>query len=61
MADFHAKYGDVIRLAPNELSFGCEEAWRDIYMHRPGHKETKKDARWYLGQLCIAVTFENEH
>ncbi|KAF1992814.1 putative RNA polymerase II mediator complex component Srb8 [Amniculicola lignicola CBS 123094] len=48
MADFHAKYGDVVRLAPNELSFGCEEAWRDIYMYRPGHKETKKDARWYL-------------
>lgn len=27
----HAKYGEVVRVAPNELSFVCEEAWERIY------------------------------
>ncbi|KAF2710683.1 putative RNA polymerase II mediator complex component Srb8 [Pleomassaria siparia CBS 279.74] len=31
MLKMHEKYGDVIRLAPNEISFGVEEAWKDIY------------------------------
>ena len=29
--DVHQKYGDVVRVAPNELSFGTPEAIRDIY------------------------------
>ncbi|KAF2864896.1 cytochrome P450 [Massariosphaeria phaeospora] len=48
MLGFHLKYGDIVRLAPNELSFAVEEGWRDIYMHRPGHKETQKDKVWYI-------------
>lgn len=50
MLKMHGKYGEVIRLGPNELSFATEEGWRDIYMHRPGHKETKKDPIWYMGE-----------
>ncbi|RAL16419.1 cytochrome P450 [Aspergillus homomorphus CBS 101889] len=30
--DFHARYGDVIRVAPDELSFVDPRAWRDIYL-----------------------------
>lgn len=52
MLNFHEKYGSVVRLGPNELSFAVEEAWKDIYMHRPGHKETKKDPIWYMGKYC---------
>jgi len=38
----HAKYGDVVRVHPNELSFNCEEAWRDIYSIRPGRAPITK-------------------
>ncbi|MCJ1405111.1 hypothetical protein MMC11_008337 [Xylographa trunciseda] len=34
----HEQYGDIVRLAPNELSFAKEEAWNDLFLHRPGHK-----------------------
>jgi hypothetical protein len=30
----HAKYGEVVRIAPNELSLITETAWKDIYMYR---------------------------
>lgn len=32
----HAKYGDVVRTAPNELSFTDPTAWDDIYSNRDG-------------------------
>ncbi|POS72720.1 isotrichodermin C-15 hydroxylase [Diaporthe helianthi] len=32
----HEKYGPVVRVAPDELSFIEPEAWKDIYGHRPG-------------------------
>ncbi|EKG11555.1 Cytochrome P450 [Macrophomina phaseolina MS6] len=30
----HDKYGPVVRLAPNQLSFTSVDAWRDIYGHK---------------------------
>ena len=30
----HEKYGEVVRIGPNELSFITETAWKDIYMYR---------------------------
>jgi cytochrome P450 len=35
---FHARYGPVVRIAPNHLSFTDPAAWRDIYgpLPRPG-------------------------
>ncbi|KAE8356480.1 cytochrome P450 [Aspergillus coremiiformis] len=35
MRDLHQRYGEVIRFAPDEVSFITEQAWRDIYDHRP--------------------------
>lgn len=32
-----------MRIAPNELSFDEERAWKDIYGSRPGHKNFHKD------------------
>lgn len=32
----HAKYGEVVRISPDELSFIGASAWKDIYMARPG-------------------------
>lgn len=42
--DMHARYGPVVRIAPAELSFIDEQAWKDIY----GHKATThKDQTFY--------------
>lgn len=43
----HQKYGDVIRIAPNELSYTDPEAWNDIYGHRVGKPELMKDPLFY--------------
>ena len=34
MEKWHGKYGDVVRIAPNRLSFIGDSAWKDIYMHK---------------------------
>lgn len=33
--DVHAKYGSIVRIAPNELSTISPQAWKDIYQSRP--------------------------
>ncbi|KAF2101263.1 cytochrome P450 monooxygenase [Rhizodiscina lignyota] len=38
----HAKYGQVVRIKPNQLSFIGENCWKDIYMHRQGHPQMAK-------------------
>lgn len=38
--DLHLKYGEVVRIGENELSFIQPEAWKDIYGH--GHTELPK-------------------
>ncbi|KAL2044387.1 hypothetical protein N7G274_003092 [Stereocaulon virgatum] len=44
---FHDRYGAIVRLAPNELSFIDAQAWQDIYGHRKrGHKEMTKNPIW---------------
>ncbi|KAL4861622.1 hypothetical protein BDV12DRAFT_203822 [Aspergillus spectabilis] len=42
----HKKYGEVIRLAPDELSYVQSTAWKEIYGHRaPGDLEFPKDPK----------------
>ncbi|KAI1325887.1 benzoate 4-monooxygenase cytochrome P450 [Xylariaceae sp. FL0255] len=36
--ELHLKYGPVVRLAPNELSFNSAASWKDIYGTRPNHQ-----------------------
>ncbi|KAM3415335.1 hypothetical protein BST61_g8864 [Cercospora zeina] len=48
----HRKYGSVVRISPNELSFTSgDTAWTDIYGLRTGklkgHLNTQKDPIWY--------------
>ncbi|KAG0154582.1 hypothetical protein PDIDSM_150 [Penicillium digitatum] len=44
----HAKYGDVVRVAPDELSYAAGEAWKEIYGHATaGKPTTEKDPRFY--------------
>ncbi|KAI2632218.1 cytochrome P450 [Hypoxylon sp. NC1633] len=37
----HDKYGPVVRIAPDELSFIESEAWKDIYGHHSGYEMVK--------------------
>jgi hypothetical protein len=54
MLELHERYGDVVRLAPDELSYANEEAWREVYGYRSGRKEVGKevvkDGVWYMGE-----------
>ncbi|KAL5353083.1 hypothetical protein ACLOAV_001113 [Pseudogymnoascus australis] len=43
----HTTYGDVVRIAPDELSFNNPNAWKDIYGHRQGHPPMSKDMAFY--------------
>jgi cytochrome P450 len=43
----HQKYGDVVRIAPDELSYTDPHAWNDIYGHRVGKGELTKDPTFY--------------
>jgi len=36
IAELHAKYGPVVRITPNELSYITEDAWGDIFPKQPG-------------------------
>ncbi len=49
MTSIHEQYGDIVRLAPDELSFAIKEAWQEIYVHRPGHKNFTESETWYKG------------
>ena len=41
--DFHKRYGPVVRVAPDELSFIDPRAWRDIYGAFPNRTQNHKD------------------
>ncbi|KAI3322259.1 cytochrome P450 [Xylariaceae sp. AK1471] len=34
----HEKYGPIVRVAPNEISFNSPQSWNDIYGFRAGHQ-----------------------
>jgi cytochrome P450 len=42
----HQKYGDVVRVAPDELSFATPEALQDIYTNTPGRPAFPKGPFW---------------
>jgi cytochrome P450 len=46
MLDMHKRYGDIVRIAPDELAFSHPEAWKDIMGHRKGGLEMEK-ASWF--------------
>ena len=66
----HAQYGDVVRVAPSEVSFiSGETAWQDVYGFRTGkHKDTGaylKDRAWFPkpvnGVWSIITSDEADH
>ncbi|WYZ39357.1 hypothetical protein EsH8_III_001271 [Colletotrichum jinshuiense] len=47
--EWHEKYGDVVRIAPGELSYTSSQAWQTIYGF-PNKEKTgnfEKDAQWW--------------
>jgi cytochrome P450 len=45
--DIHRQYGGIVRIAPDEISFACPEAWQDIYMNTPGRPAFPKSKLWH--------------
>ena len=41
--ELHRRYGDIVRIAPDELSYTSSQAWKDIYAHHQGRDEFFKD------------------
>lgn len=46
----HRRYGPVVRVAPNEISFAHAQAWDDIFRPRSGHQQFPKDPVWWAKQ-----------
>ncbi|KAI0509177.1 cytochrome P450 [Xylaria bambusicola] len=44
---FHQTYGDIVRTAPNEISFSHVEAWHDICTPTKGHKQLLRNNVWF--------------
>ncbi|OQU98959.1 hypothetical protein CLAIMM_04668 [Cladophialophora immunda] len=44
----HQKYGPVVRLAPNEVSFSTADAWKSIYGFRTGQREGYEKDRHFF-------------
>ncbi|KAI5371354.1 hypothetical protein J4E82_009991 [Alternaria postmessia] len=66
----HDKYGDVVRLAPTEVSFiSGETAWQDIYGFRTGKNKSighyLKDKKWFIapgnGDSSVLIADEAGH
>lgn len=45
--NLHQKYGDIVRIAPDELAFSNAAAWKEIMGHRPGVEEFGKLKNFY--------------
>ncbi|KAF2704712.1 benzoate 4-monooxygenase cytochrome P450 [Pleomassaria siparia CBS 279.74] len=44
---YHNKYGPVVRIAPDELSYSHGAAWKDIYSSRPNHLPLPRNPTWF--------------
>lgn len=58
----HEHYGEVVRIAPDELSFINGDAWKVIYGTRPGHGQKQKDYRFYPPTVedAPSIIFSND-
>ncbi|KAK4187692.1 cytochrome P450 monooxygenase [Podospora australis] len=63
LRDLHEEFGDVIRVAPNRVSFTHPDAWRDVRGHRkPGQLENGKDPIFYaMSQHNILGADREDH
>ncbi|KAF9873289.1 BCL4p [Colletotrichum karsti] len=47
IADAHKRHGEIVRVAPNELSFASVESWKAIYGHPTGGKQIARKGAFY--------------
>ncbi|KAL8823273.1 MAG: hypothetical protein Q9191_006012, partial [Dirinaria sp. TL-2023a] len=60
--DLHHYYrSDVVRIAPDELSFIDPSAWKDLYGHKPGPERFQKDLLLYSGVESIVTAPDADH
>lgn len=61
----HQAYGDVVRIAPNELAYVNPAAWKEIYGYVGGKREIPKDPHFYnnttSGSLSIIAAPGKRH
>ncbi|KAI0381627.1 cytochrome P450 [Hypomontagnella monticulosa] len=61
----HAKYGEVVRIAPNEFSFANQDAWTHIFAKLPGQEQwprhPKRVPQGKNGPQSIMNTSGNYH
>jgi hypothetical protein len=50
MKAFHDRYGDVVRIAPDGLSFTDVRVWKDTYGNHPGHAPFEQNETWFRKQ-----------
>ena len=49
LRELHDRYGEVVRIRPNSLTYRSPQAWKDIYGHRkPGALPFSKDPEFYM-------------
>jgi hypothetical protein len=42
LLELHARYGPVVRFAPDDLSYADARAWKEIHDYKKGRKENPK-------------------
>ncbi|KAH6660272.1 cytochrome P450 [Truncatella angustata] len=64
MVALHKQYGEIVRVAPDELAFANSAAWNDIQGHRTkGQLEMEKSAKFYRpikGMTTDIITADRE-
>lgn len=66
LKEFHSRYGSVVRIAPNELSYADPKAWEDIYSGRSGNRLFLRNPTWFKKDdanepQSIMSYFEEDH
>lgn len=63
LLELHQQYGDVVHVAPNELSFSGPDVWNDIMGHRrKGQGENGKDpVFWERSPQAIVGANREDH
>ncbi|PVI03021.1 putative benzoate 4-monooxygenase cytochrome P450 [Periconia macrospinosa] len=57
----HDRYGSVVRISPNALSFNTAQAWKDIYGLKKDRTELAKDPNYYIkGPTVQILTADQE-
>ncbi|KAL8970981.1 MAG: hypothetical protein Q9197_003521 [Variospora fuerteventurae] len=59
--NLHEKYGGVVRMSPDTLSYNTAQAWKDIYALKPDRTELAKDLKFYNLEPNILSVGQSDH